>query len=286
MIYPIGRCVLGAALALLVTACAAFQNAPVKPIQLTTATAPSAYPMDGVTTATLLPASDYDLITSRPSPRGYGPPVFCAQPSPDLATAFGETVQGGASGGGGDITAGVNGQLADTQSITALAGRTAGVVALRDGLYSACQAYANGMIGKDAYALILSQYGNLLVALASGGAGGTEAAAISAAQIQQQAVQAMLVTCLTHYDGSAGTLGLNRMIEQWCPAFMEDFINAVPALLKPIPVPATPAKTPTPAAPTASPPGAPVTSAPPATNPTGTGGGHGKPPLAKPAGGA
>jgi len=60
-------------------------------------------------------------------------------------------------------------------------GRTAGVVALRDGLYAACQAYANGVIGKDAYALIISQYGNLLVALASGGVTGGAAAPASAA---------------------------------------------------------------------------------------------------------
>lgn len=255
MIYPIGRCVVVAVLALSLTACAAFQNAPVKPIQLTTATAPSAYPIYGVTTATLLPASDYDLITTRPNPTpNGGPPVFCAQPSPDLATAFGETVQGGASGGGGGVTAGVNGELANTQSITALAGRTAGVVALRDGLYSACQAYANGMIGKDAYALILSQYGNLLVALASGGASGSDtAAATSAAQIQQQAVQAMLVACLTHYDSTSGGLVTNAMLETWCPAFMADFMKAVPALLKPVAVTApAPPKTPTPAAATPS----------------------------------
>ncbi len=53
-----------------------------------------------------------------------------------------------------------------SEQITALEGRNAGVLALRDGLYTACQAYVNGVIGHDAYALILSQYGNLLVALA------------------------------------------------------------------------------------------------------------------------
>ena len=46
-------------------------------------------------------------------------------------------------------------------------GRTAGVVALRDGLYAACQAYANGVLGQDAYSVILSQYGTLLVRLVS-----------------------------------------------------------------------------------------------------------------------
>ncbi len=250
MLYPLSRFVYGAVLALSLSACAAFQNAPVKPIQLTSASIPSAFPIAGVTSATLLPASDYDLITSRPSPAGVNPPVFCAQPSPDLATAFGETVQGGVTGGGGGVSGGVNGAVASTQSITALAGRTAGVVALRDGLYSACEAYANGMIGKDAYALILSQYGNLLVALAGDGTGGTAGiAAISGAQLQQEAVQAMLVACLTHYDTTAGAPFLNPTIDKWCPVFMKDFIEAVPALLKPVAV-----TVPAPAAPKPSPP--------------------------------
>jgi hypothetical protein len=77
--------------------------------------------------------------------------------------------------GSGGVTGGATGSLSAsnslTETITALAGRTAGVVALRDGLYRACEAYANGVIGKDAYALILSQYGNLLVALAGGSSG-------------------------------------------------------------------------------------------------------------------
>jgi hypothetical protein len=117
-------------------------------------------------------------------------------------------------------------------------GRTAGVVALRDGLYKACEAYANGVIGKDAYALVLSQYGNLLVALAGGTSGGSNAggapsapatavpagiavavtggaptgsnpssstasapaANAGVAQMQQEAVQGLLVTCINEFD--------------------------------------------------------------------------------------
>jgi hypothetical protein len=62
-----------------------------------------------------------------------------------------------------------------------LAGRTAGVLALRDGLYATCQAYANGALGQSAYALGLSQYGNLLVALTAhdpGASGGTTVSAL------------------------------------------------------------------------------------------------------------
>jgi hypothetical protein len=66
---------------------------------------------------------------------------------------------------GSAISAGGGYTFAET--ITQLAGRTAGVVALRDGLYAACQPYANGVLGQDAYSLILSQYGSLLVRLVS-----------------------------------------------------------------------------------------------------------------------
>ena len=73
----------------------------------------------------------------------------------------------------GKETASISGSNSFTETISAMAGRTAGVVALRDGLYKACEAYANGVIGKSAYALILSQYGNLLVALAGSSGGGS-----------------------------------------------------------------------------------------------------------------
>lgn len=261
MFKRLGFGIVVAWLTVAVAGCAAFRDNQVQPVQLTTVGAPSPYEIGGVTTATLLPASNYSLVTARPNPLGGGPPILCAQPSPDIATAFGETAQAGAGGGGGGVTANVNGSVANTQTITALAGRTAGVVALRDGLYSACEAYANGMIGKDAYALILSQYGNLLVALGSDGG-----SAAGAAQLQQEAVQAMLVACITHSDETTG-LRNNPVLDEWCPEFMADFMKAVPALLKP----AAAAAAPPPAA--AKPPPA---AAPPAAGPPAAG----KPPAA------
>jgi hypothetical protein len=156
-------------------------------------------------------------------------------------------------------------------------GRTAGVVALRDGLYYACQAYANQLIGKDAYALILSQYGNLLVALAAGGSGATSstsstpsstpsgvAVAVSAgappsasnpserppsggasqantsqvAQIQQH-IQAFLVACVSYYDRSIPHAP-NYLLNQYCGDFMKKLSDVLPELLKP---PAPPSQT-------------------------------------------
>jgi hypothetical protein len=77
-----------------------------------------------------------------------------------------------------------------------LAGRTAGVLALRDGLYAACQSYVNGVLGHDAYALVLSQYGNLLVALAGTQTSGTPVGYTA----QESATLGMMVACLSEYD--------------------------------------------------------------------------------------
>lgn len=138
--------------------------------------------------AILVPGGNYALVTMRNRPDLATPlaarQILCTAPSPDWATALAMAQQIQGSGG---VTGGATGSLSAsnslTETVTALAGRTAGVVALRDGLYRACEAYANGVIGKDAYALILSQYGNLLVALA--GSGGGAAASSGAASAPQ-----------------------------------------------------------------------------------------------------
>lgn len=49
-----------------------------------------------------------------------------------------------------------NASYSSSETATALAGRTAGVLALWDDPYAACQTYVNGIIGHDACALILS----------------------------------------------------------------------------------------------------------------------------------
>lgn len=109
------------------------------------------------------------LVTNRAriQPNGVALNTICTEPSPDYAIAFGSTASSTgsvtlANGNKGDF----NASAGTSELATALAGRSAGVLALRDGLYAACQSYANGVIGHDAYAIILSQYGDLLVALA------------------------------------------------------------------------------------------------------------------------
>jgi len=200
---------------------------------------------------------------------------MCIAPSPDWATALATANSLAGSGGvTGGASASLNASNSSSETITALAGRTAGVVALRDGLFSACQAYANGIIGKDAYSLILSQYGNLLVALAgsSGGGGSSSstpaastpsgvAVAVSTgassgssptpaasantgqssngvvAQMQQQALQAMLVACISENDPTVHPpkdfSAANQLLEHHCNTLIQYVVAAVPDLLKP-----------------------------------------------------
>jgi len=201
-------------------------------------------------TAILLPAGDDHLVTARAAPGTVTPiPVFCSEPSPDFARAVGH-----AYGATASVTEGATGSAglsaSDSEVVTALLGRSAGVVALRDGLYSACQAYANGIIGRDAYGLIISQYGTLIAQVA--GAGATDPAVL-----QQQAVQALLVACITDADPSvppgAGAGRANPLLASYCPSLMGKIVASVPVLLKPAP----PAKVPAPA-PAAPPAGAPA----------------------------
>jgi hypothetical protein len=241
------------------------------------------WPPSSQGSAVLLPGADYHLAIVRTGPQFRqsdgtvfpGQNILCEEPSPDWAIAFGTAFAGAASGGAsGGPSGSVSGSANTTEAITAAAGRTAGVVALRDGLYSACEAYANQAIGKDAYSLILSQYGNLLVALASGGGGGSGGAASAppasatppglavavstggasgsakpsgtpqssnasqgenpqVAILQQQAVQAMLVACISYYDQSIPHAA-NILLQNNCLGFFSKVGDALPNLLKPV----------------------------------------------------
>jgi hypothetical protein len=221
------------AMAGLLSAC--FQSSDSAPVYLQQMTG-----IGGVQQAALVPAGNYSFTTIRTRQQGPNSGILCVAPSPDWATAIttAQSLQGSVSTPvGTTVTASASNSLAET--ITAMVGRTAGVVALRDGLYNACQAYANGVIGKDAYALILSQYGNLLVALAGSGGGATTAAGpsagISAQQLQLQMVQAMLVACISNndrtIDNEEGNALLRAPGSAYCTNLVNSIVTAVPKLL-------------------------------------------------------
>jgi hypothetical protein len=119
--------------------------------------------------------ADVRVITQR-SREGY--PIICTEPSPDVAKALSAAAQ--VSGTVANKGSGAAGG-ASAEAVEALAGRSTALLGLRDGLYRACEAYANGVIGADAYALVLSRYGQLMTTLFLGqdvtGAAGTNGGA-------------------------------------------------------------------------------------------------------------
>jgi hypothetical protein len=177
-------------------------------------------------------------------------PTMCTEPSPDVAVAFGTSlaanvaITGQGSGSGSAST---------SEAALALAGRTASVLALRDGLYATCQAYTNGVLGQSAYALGLSQYGNLLVALTAhdaGSGGGTSVASGATAAggaatpgtqassnpalftPSDSAAAALMVACISEYDPTrlgarnpaTGEFVTNPVLSQnFCREYLKEF---------------------------------------------------------------
>jgi hypothetical protein len=158
------------------------------------------------------------LVTER---QRYGyPPVVCTEPSPDYMVAFGSAskLTGSAPSAAGARSADLS--ITTTEEVSEGKGREAGVLALRDGLYTACQNYANGVIGQDAYAIILSQYGNLLVALV----GNDNASANVQVSGPQAALSAITVACISGYDKTRASVGSNALLT---PQFCRDVLAKV-----------------------------------------------------------
>lgn len=166
---------------------------------------------------TLATTGNLRLVSERlrPGPDGSLLPIVCTEPSPDYAIAFGRSGSANVNvaipekatvGGGGSFT--------QTEVATELEGRAPAVLALRDGLFAACQAYANGVIGHDAYSMILSQYGTLLVALVAEKPG---AAAGGIDPARRATLSAMLVACIGRHDGTRIPESENRLLtEPFC----------------------------------------------------------------------
>ena len=92
--------------------------------------------------------------------------IVCAEPSPDVAQALSTALtaaasvevkgQGGASASFGKSSA---------ESVAQLGERLGTIQLLRDGLYRACEAYANGAISDITYAVLLSRYDDTMVSM-------------------------------------------------------------------------------------------------------------------------
>jgi hypothetical protein len=187
-------------------------------------------------TPTTFTTADVRMITQR-NRQGSPNPIICTEPSPDVAKALSTAAQLTGSGGNGTTTGSLGAGGASAEAALALAGRSTALLGLRDGLFRACEAYANGVIGADAYALVLSRYGQLMTTLFLGqdvtgaagtGAGGSVqsppvsvainpsgASTVTAGQAQNPSAPAASQAASTAGSSSAAALALTRMNEDY-----------------------------------------------------------------------
>lgn len=89
--------------------------------------------------------------------------IVCAEPSPDMfainAIGMALNIEPPVADGKGSISVG------SAESAIAFGIRTQTVQLLRDGLYRACEAYLNGVLGKDEYHNIVKGYDEVLITL-------------------------------------------------------------------------------------------------------------------------
>ncbi len=91
--------------------------------------------------------------------------VTCTEPTPDVAKALSTAAQVSLKGGNKAANGEVGLSGGSAEAIAELAGRSTALLALRDGLFRACEAHENGAIGADAYSLVLGRYGQLMTTL-------------------------------------------------------------------------------------------------------------------------
>lgn len=99
--------------------------------------------------------------------------VTCAEPSPDVAKAVSEAFSLSASLAAKGLPSGVSPQVAaaisraQSESIAQLGERLATIQLLRDGLYRACEGYANGAVSETIYAVMVSRYDDTMITMLS-----------------------------------------------------------------------------------------------------------------------
>lgn len=88
--------------------------------------------------------------------------VVCAEPSPDALSALSASLAGGANYKD-DVAAKLSSAI--SESAKGLGVRNATIQLLRDGLYRACEAYANGALDEFQYGLTSAKYEDIMVTL-------------------------------------------------------------------------------------------------------------------------
>lgn len=142
------------------------------------------FDVDKTNTSISIDARQRTIIARRPDPQsrpGLIAPhsIVCAEPSPDVATALATSFGAGISvlgEGSGALSAEA------AEGVVQLSERTAAIQLMRDQMYRACEAYANGAITGTNYSLLMSQITSTMVTLllgeTAGGAFGRTLAAL------------------------------------------------------------------------------------------------------------
>ncbi len=108
--------------------------------------------------------ADARIVTQRIHPVT-GRSVVCVEPSPDAIRAVASSGNAALKGGNGAVTVGLDLSGTSSEAAAELAGRSTALLGLREGIFRACEAYANGIIGADAYGLILAKYAPTMTTL-------------------------------------------------------------------------------------------------------------------------
>jgi hypothetical protein len=117
--------------------------------------------------------STADLRTINRTEYSSGNPAYitCAEPSPDVAKIASASFSGDLAASAQSAGPIQNPELAlslalaRTESLAQLGQRLATIQLLRDGLFRACEAYANKAISEETYALILSRYDDVMITM-------------------------------------------------------------------------------------------------------------------------
>ncbi|HKW94604.1 MAG TPA: hypothetical protein VJX92_22155 [Methylomirabilota bacterium] len=130
----------------------------------------------------MITKADQRLVVNAPArfENGRNTPrqIFCAEPSPDVAKALAEStnvsgaldavVRAKEAPAEGALKAAAAISRSRAEALAQLTNRLATIQLLRDGLYRACEAYANGALSEITYAIILSRFDKLMVTLLTG----------------------------------------------------------------------------------------------------------------------
>lgn len=181
------------------------------------------------TTRAIATTGSLRLVTERDR-MGY--PILCSEPSPDYAVAFDKAAKATVTVTSADgSSTSIAPDTSSVEDVTPGEGRAQAVLALRDGLHAACQSYANGLIGQDAYSIILSQYGNLLVALvgkqAVDAAGKPISTTTGTINPRHATLSALVVACISGNDPTRIPAAQNPLLN---PRFCSGVLTRAVAL--------------------------------------------------------